>query len=79
METGSAVVSKAGGDSGKTYVVVGFDAKGYALVCDGQRHLLAAPKRKNVRHLSDTGLRVTVPKTDASLRTAIRRLTPSEK
>ena len=79
METGSAVVSKAGGDSGKTYVVVGFDAKGYALVCDGRRHSLAAPKRKNVRHLSDTGMRVTVPKTDAALRTAIRRLSPSDK
>lgn len=79
METGSAVVSKAGGDSGKTYVVVGFDEKGYALVCDGQRHKLAAPKRKNVRHLSDTGSKVEVPKTDALLRTAIRRLPPSNK
>lgn len=79
MEKGSAVVSKAGGDSGKTYVVVGFDEKGYALVCDGRRHMLAAPKRKNVRHLSDTGQRIDPPKTDAALRTAIRRLPPSKK
>lgn len=79
METGSAVVSKAGGDNGKTYVVVGFDAGGYALVCDGKRHVLAAPKRKNVKHLSDTGLRIDIPKTDAALQTAIRRLTPSQK
>lgn len=79
METGSAVVSRAGGDSGKTYVVVGFDARGYALVCDGKRHVLAAPKRKNVRHLSDTGLRIDIPKTDAALSSAIRRLAPSPK
>ncbi len=79
METGSAVVSKAGGDKGRTYVVVGFDEKGYALVADGRRHKLAAPKKKNVGHLSDLGLKIPPVKTDALLVTAIRRLTPSEK
>lgn len=79
MQTGSAVVSTAGGDKGKTYIVIGFDEKGYALVSDGKRHSLTAPKKKNVKHLSDTGLSVTVPKTNALLVTAIRRLGPSKK
>ncbi len=79
METGSAVVVKAGGDKGRTYIVVGFDEKGYALIADGKRHGLAAPKKKNVRHLSDLGLKIAEAKTDAALVTAIRRLTPSEK
>ncbi len=79
MQTGSAVISKAGGDSGKTYIVLGFDEKGYALVSDGKRHLLAAPKKKNVKHLSDTGRSVDLPKTDAALRAAIGKLGLSEK
>ncbi len=78
MEKGSAVRSKAGSDTDKLYVVVGFDAKGYALVCDGARHPLSAPKKKNVRHLTETGECLAVPKTDAALRTALRRLVPKE-
>ena len=79
MRTGSAVASKAGGDKGRTYVIVGFDEKGYALVCDGRRHPLCAPRKKNVEHLSDTGLTLSGFRTDAMLVTAIRRLGPSEK
>ncbi len=74
METGSVVISKAGGDIGKIYLVVGRDEKGYALLVDGKRHKLSAPKRKNVRHIADTGRTVSVPKTDAAVVTAIRRL-----
>lgn len=74
METGSVVISKAGGDSGKIYIVVGFDEKGYALLTDGKRHKFGNPKRKNVRHIADTGRTVSVPKTDAAVVTAIRRL-----
>lgn len=74
METGSVVISKAGGDIGKIYLVVGRDEKGYALLVDGKRHKLSAPKKKNVRHIADTGRTVSVPKTDAAVVTAIRRL-----
>lgn len=74
METGSVVISKAGGDIGKIYLVVGRDEKGYALLVDGKRHKLSAPKRKNVRHIADTGRTVSVPKMDAAVVTAIRRL-----
>lgn len=78
MQTGSVVLSKAGGDSGKMYLVLGFDAKGYALIADGKRHGKAAPKKKNVKHLSDTGVVWKIPKTDAAIVTAIRRFRPSE-
>ena len=52
---GSIVYSKAGRDVGKCYIIVRFDDKGYAYVVNGTDKKLAAPKRKNVRHLDPTG------------------------
>jgi len=48
---GSIVYSKAGRDRGKCYIIVRFDEKGYAYVANGEEKLVAAPKRKNVKHL----------------------------
>lgn len=79
MQSGSVVISKSGSDKGKTYIVIGFDDKGFALVSDGKRHTLSAPKKKNIKHLSDLGICVDLPKTDALLVTTIRRLPPSQK
>jgi len=52
---GSIVYSKAGRDIGKCYIIVRFDDKGYAFVANGKDKLLAAPKRKNVKHLDPSG------------------------
>lgn len=74
MRKVSAVISKAGSDSGRVYLVVGTDARGYALCVDGRRHKLAAPKSKNVRHLKPTGREVELPATDHGIASAIARL-----
>ena len=52
---GSIVHSKAGRDVGKCYIIVRFDDKGYAYVVNGTDKKLAAPKRKNVKHLDSSG------------------------
>lgn len=71
---GSFVQSVAGGDEGKTYLVVGFAKNGYALIVDGARHKLALPKKKNVRHVKPNGNSIELlPKTDAAVVTAVRR------
>ena len=52
---GSIVYSKAGRDSGKCYIIVGLDGKGYAYVANGRDKTLSSPKRKNVKHLDPSG------------------------
>ena len=78
MRHGSAVTSKAGSDKDKIYIVVGIEGK-FAFISDGKRHTLSAPKKKNIKHLSDLGICVDLPKTDALLVTTIRRLSPFQK
>ena len=48
---GSIVYSKTGRDRGKCYIIVRLDEKGYAFVANGEQKTVAAPKRKNVKHL----------------------------
>ena len=55
MQRGSVVVSLAGHDKGKLYIVLQCDDS-FALICDGKTKKLLKPKRKNIRHLKDTGL-----------------------
>ena len=62
MRKVSAVISKAGSDCGKVYLVVGYDGRGYALCVDGKRHKKA------------TGTEVELPGTDAGVVSAIARL-----
>lgn len=51
VQVGQVVVSKAGRDQGKAYVVVDVTADGFALVADGKKRLVRRPKRKNLRHV----------------------------
>ena len=52
---GSIVYSKAGRDRGKCYIIVRLDDKGYAYLANGEEKTVAAPKRKNVKHLDFSG------------------------
>lgn len=71
---GAIVESVSGGDSGKFYLIVGIESNGYVLLVDGKRHKLDKPKRKNPKHVKLSGNSVKIlPKTDASVVTAIRR------
>lgn len=52
---GEIVVSKAGRDTGKYYIVVGQENENYVKIADGDTRRIEAPKRKNVKHLYFTG------------------------
>lgn len=49
---GQLVYSRAGRDRGRAMVVVGVCDARHVLVCDGELHPAARPKRKNIRHLA---------------------------
>ena len=51
LSVGQLVTSRAGRDSGRKYVVIGFDESGYVLVADGMIRKINRPRRKNVKHL----------------------------
>lgn len=56
MRLGQVVISKAGRDSGRLYLVVGLDEGGLvAFLSDGRHRPVERPKRKNPLHLQPTG------------------------
>jgi len=54
LKEGSIVRSTAGRDKDRLLVVVACE-DGVVLVCDGKERPLERPKRKNPRHLAETG------------------------
>ena len=75
FETGSVVKSTAGRDKGKLLVVKenGHDC---IIVCDGKERPLERPKKKNPRHLEQTGFSLTPGQTatNRALRKALSGL-----
>ena len=57
LEKGSVVRSLAGRDKDRLLAVVAVEPKAVC-VCDGRERPLERPKRKNPRHVQDTGLAV---------------------
>ena len=56
IKIGSVVMSTQGRDKGMYFVVVNVDVKkGYVYLCDGGMRKLNAPKRKNFKHVSNSG------------------------
>lgn len=56
IKTGSVVMSTQGRDKGMFFVVVNVDVKkGYVYLVDGGMRKLNAPKRKNLKHVSNSG------------------------
>lgn len=51
---GLVVCSKAGRDSGRYFIVLEILSHEYVLIADGQKHRLAHPKKKKVKHLKLT-------------------------
>lgn len=75
LERGTVVCSTAGRDNGRLLAVVGTD-NGWVFVCDGKERPLKRAKRKNPRHLTETGYRLDEESlaTDLRLRRALRQL-----
>ena len=55
LKEGSIVRSTAGRDKGRLLAVVALQDDA-VLVCDGKERPLERPKRKNPRHIEDTGI-----------------------
>lgn len=53
---GSVVLSKQGRDKGLYFVVTSVDKKGFVFLADGGMRKLASPKKKNVKHVSYSGV-----------------------
>ncbi len=73
MEKGDVVISKSGSDAGKAYVILEFAADRLVLA-DGKRHTISSPKKKNIRHVKPTGIKIEIPANDAMLVKIIERL-----
>ena len=75
MNIGDVVVSLSGHDVGRLYVVTGVEENS-AVLCDGKRKLLKSPKKKNIKHLKETGERVDLslyePLYDAHIRKVLK-------
>ncbi len=70
---GEIVVSAAGRDMGRAYLVLG-EQDGFVLLCDGKRRGLAKPKKKNPNHVTPQGERadLSLISCDAHVRKAIK-------
>ena len=68
-------MSLKGHDKGNLYVVVK-DENEFLLLCDGKNKTLSKPKKKNIKHLKETGrcaeLSSHTPLYDAHIRKAIK-------
>ena len=75
MKKGDVVESLSGHDKERLYVVIGEEGE-FLLLCDGKRKLLGCPKKKNRKHLKETGERVELssynPLYDAHIRKALK-------
>lgn len=58
MKPGDVVYSKSGRDSGRYFAVVATEGENYVRIADGDVRRLKNAKRKNVRHLRETGDRL---------------------
>ena len=77
ITTGMVIISAAGHDEGQWFFVTGVDGR-YAYLADGKERKLAAPKKKNLKHVRKTGHALPADgMTDKRLRTALRGLSRS--
>ena len=77
MQTGSVVISVKGHDKDTVYVVTEC-GKHSCFICNGNQKKLSNPKKKNKKHLKDTGEKIELslynPLYDAHIRKALKSL-----
>lgn len=59
---GSVVLSCAGRDAGKFFVVVGHEGEEYVLIADGALRHTDKPKKKKIKHVKQKGLVIPIVK-----------------
>ncbi|MCQ2474853.1 MAG: KOW domain-containing RNA-binding protein [Clostridia bacterium] len=74
LEKGSVVLSLAGRDKGRPLAVMESIGKEVS-VCDGKERSIDRPKKKNIRHVMNTGVQLGAEelRSDKALRRALRR------
>lgn len=76
MKKGDVVISLRGHDKGSLYMVIG-EEENFLFVCDGKNKLLSNPKKKNIRHLKETGKCIELssynPLYDAHIRKELKK------
>ena len=77
---GDVVVSRAGRDAGRPFVVLSLPEPDYALLADGKLRTLEKPKRKKLRHTQSAHLAIPEEsmRTDADIRKALSAAMPEK-
>lgn len=74
IKAGTVVISSAGHDSGRWFVVTGACGS-VVYIADGKERKLESPKKKNIRHIQATYESIELMGlTDKKLRSALRAL-----
>ncbi len=56
IEIGRVVISAAGRDKGLPFAVVATEGDNYVYLADGKFRKLGSPKKKKIKHVTETGL-----------------------
>lgn len=56
FQLGQLVYSKAGRDKGKAFLVIALRGDSFVYLADGEMRKIEKPKKKNVKHLHNTGI-----------------------
>lgn len=55
---GQVVYSKAGRDEGRIFIICGVIDENYVFVCDGDLRRIENPKKKKIKHLKITNIKI---------------------
>jgi ribosomal protein L14E/L6E/L27E len=76
---GTVVRAVAGRDEGRFFAVTKICGEQYVLIADGKTRKLAAPKKKNIKHLKVTGTVIEITEiTDKKLKMKLRAFGSSD-
>ncbi len=75
MEAGDIVLSRAGHDSGRAFVVTSVVSEGFVLIADGKSRKIEAPKLKRIKHLRVVGKSELDSPTNAEISKRIKKFT----
>ncbi|MDE7463863.1 MAG: KOW domain-containing RNA-binding protein [Clostridiales bacterium] len=73
METGDIVISRAGHDEGRAFIVTSVVSDGFVLIADGKTRKIESPKLKRIRHLRVVGKSALKNPTNATLSKRIKK------
>ncbi len=73
VETGDIVISLAGHDAGKAFIVTAVMGDGFALIADGKSRKAESPKLKRIKHLRAVGKSKIDKPTNAEIAKSIKK------